>query len=145
MNEQMGELVRQAGLSYQFGPADGPEFFARCGWKPVQVRSVFRTAAELNRLPAAMKAFAAMPDPPQPWKLPMPWSAVCLLERSSLIRGASPLGLPDTRSRAPLRRRAPFAWLARDARSHLGTTVIHKPLAGGRKRGRPGGRARPHA
>ena len=29
------------------------------------------------------------------------------------IRGASPLGLPDTRSRAPLRRRAPIAWLAR--------------------------------
>src|SRR5215510_10745351 len=31
---------------------------------------------------------------------------------SSFIRGASPLGLPYTRSRAPLRRRAPFAWLA---------------------------------
>ena len=30
-----------------------------------------------------------------------------------LIRGASPLGLPDTLSRAPLRRRAPFAWLTR--------------------------------
>ena len=28
-------------------------------------------------------------------------------------RGASPLGLPDTLSRAPRRRRAPFAWLAR--------------------------------
>ena len=28
-------------------------------------------------------------------------------------RGASPLGLPHTLSRAPLRRRAPFAWLAR--------------------------------
>ena len=32
---------------------------------------------------------------------------------SSLIRGASPLGLPYTRPRAPLRRRAPVAWLAR--------------------------------
>ena len=32
---------------------------------------------------------------------------------TSLIRGASPLGLPDTLSRAPLRRRAPFAWLTR--------------------------------
>ena len=29
-----------------------------------------------------------------------------------MIRGASPLGLPNTLSRAPLRRRAPFAWLA---------------------------------
>src|SRR5215218_10276645 len=35
----------------------------------------------------------------------------------SLPRRASPLGLPDTRSRAPLRRLAPFAWLARGARS----------------------------
>src|ERR671913_2150268 len=38
-------------------------------------------------------------------------------QASGLIRGASPLGLPYTRSRAPLRRRAPFAWLARGARS----------------------------
>src|SRR5262249_46382072 len=29
-----------------------------------------------------------------------------------LIRGASPLGLPHTLSRSPLRRLAPFAWLA---------------------------------
>ena len=29
------------------------------------------------------------------------------------FRGASPLGLPYTLSRAPLRRRAPFAWLTR--------------------------------
>ncbi len=39
------------------------------------------------------------------------------------FRGASPLGLPYTLSRAPLRRRAPFAWLARHARSRLGTSV----------------------
>jgi len=37
---------------------------------------------------------------------------------ASLNRGASPIGLPNTLSRAPLRRRALFAWLARDARSH---------------------------
>ena len=35
----------------------------------------------------------------------------CRHERdSNLFRGALPLGLPDTLSRAPLRRRAPFAW-----------------------------------
>src|SRR6476660_4075550 len=48
---------------------------------------------------------------------------------TGLIRGASPLGLPYTRSRAPLRRRAPFAWLARHARSHPGTSVrFMRPL-----------------
>jgi hypothetical protein len=31
---------------------------------------------------------------------------------TSLNRGASPLGLPDTLARSPLRRLAPFAWLA---------------------------------
>ena len=36
---------------------------------------------------------------------------------SNPIRGASPLGLPDTRSRAPRRRRAPLAWHARGTRS----------------------------
>src|SRR5262249_60003129 len=35
-----------------------------------------------------------------------------------ITRGASPLGLPETRTRAPLRRRGPFAWLARCAHSH---------------------------
>ena len=39
---------------------------------------------------------------------------------SILFRGASPLGLPDTLSRAPLRRRAPCAWLARCAHSRDG-------------------------
>src|SRR5688572_23208171 len=41
----------------------------------------------------------------------LPWLNIgnCLV----VIRGASPLGLPHTLSRAPLRRRAPFAWLAR--------------------------------
>lgn len=43
---------------------------------------MFRTAAELNRLPEAMRPYAAMPDPPEPWKLPMPWSAVCLLHKA---------------------------------------------------------------
>src|SRR5260221_5203846 len=52
-------------------------------------------------------------------------------------RGASPLGLPDTLSRAPLRRRAPFAWLARcrslalllAAAASLRATPSRAPLA----------------
>ena len=42
------------------------------------------------------------------------------IRRLILIQGASPLGLPDTRPRAPLCRRAPVAWIARHARSGLG-------------------------
>ena len=40
-----------------------------------------------------------------------------------ITRGASPLGLPYTRSRAPLRRRTPLAWLAHCVRSHVGKIV----------------------
>src|SRR5215510_13365470 len=39
------------------------------------------------------------------------------MAKSIFVGEASPLGLPCTRSRATLRRRAPFAWLARGARS----------------------------
>ena len=42
-----------------------------------------------------------------------PLAARCSSARSKSIRGASPLGLPYTLSRAPLRRRAPVAWLTR--------------------------------
>src|SRR5688500_2271384 len=45
-----------------------------------------------------------------------------------LTRGASPLGLPDTLSRAPQRRRAPFAWLARTlARGAVGGFAPRTP------------------
>src|SRR5262245_65882907 len=35
-----------------------------------------------------------------------------LISSPQSVRGASPLGLPETLSRGPLRRLAPFAWLA---------------------------------
>src|SRR5262249_8641487 len=44
-------------------------------------------------------------------------TSTSVVRGSSSIRGASPLGLPCTRSRSPLRRLAPFAWLTRCARS----------------------------
>src|SRR6185295_10437335 len=51
---------------------------------------------------------------------------------SCFTRGASPLGLPDTLSRAPLRRRAPFAWLARAlARDELVYEIASGPIAAG--------------
>src|SRR5262245_1967208 len=50
-----------------------------------------------------------------------------LLDSLNSIRGASPLGLPYTLSRAPLRRRAPFTWLARHARSRRAATPSDSP------------------
>jgi len=46
----------------------------------------------------------------------MAWVVQTTIGRcTNLNRGASPLGLPDTRPRSPLRRLAPVAWLARFA------------------------------
>jgi len=81
MTREMGDLVTAAGAPYKFAPSDGPEFFRRCGWLAADVRSLFRAAAEKNRLPKDLQAFAGFPDPPEPWKLPIPWSATVRLVR----------------------------------------------------------------
>ena len=81
MHQEMSEQVSEAGAPYRFAPADGPDFFRSCGWLPTDVRSLFRTAAQLQRLPAELQPFAGYPDPPEPWKLPMPWSATVRLAR----------------------------------------------------------------
>ena len=81
MQQEMSEHVDRAGIPFRFGPAEGPAFFERAGWRTVEVRSAFRTAAQLKRLPPDLQAFAHYPDPPEPWRMPMPWSGVCLLER----------------------------------------------------------------
>src|SRR5436190_2381433 len=52
------------------------------------------------------------------------WSA-----RIISIRGASPLGLPDTLSRAPLRRRAPFAWCVPSSGGLHDAAVIERQRA----------------
>jgi methyltransferase (TIGR00027 family) len=86
MQREMSEHVDQAGIPFRFGPADGPVFFQSLGWTPIDVRSAFRTAAQLKRLPPQLQSFANYPDPPEPWKQPYPWSGVCVLERVSQNR-----------------------------------------------------------
>jgi len=81
MQREMSELVTQAGAPYQFAPADGPNFFRGCGWQPKDVRSTFRAAAQVHRLPSDLQAFAGYPDPPEPWKAPIPLSATVRLAR----------------------------------------------------------------
>ena len=54
---------------------------------------------------------AALPSALRRWAAPACRSRC--RSTPSLTRGASSLGLPDTLSRAPLCRRAPFSWLAR--------------------------------
>jgi methyltransferase (TIGR00027 family) len=80
MQKTMGETLRQSGASFKFAPAEGPAFFERVGWKPLDVRSLLHTAATLKRLPWRMRLVALLPD--SKGRVPnSPWGGVCLFER----------------------------------------------------------------
>jgi hypothetical protein len=80
-------LSRSAGAHlerapFKFGPPEGPPFFERCGWHPVSVRSFFKEAARMGRLPWWMRLLSMLPES-KGRQGASPWSAVCLLERKT--------------------------------------------------------------
>jgi methyltransferase (TIGR00027 family) len=82
MRKSMGRQVEAAGAPFRFAPAEGPAFFAPCGWRTRQVLSPLRTAAEVHRLPWNMRLFAFFPQTHPGANLRRPWSGVCELERT---------------------------------------------------------------
>jgi methyltransferase (TIGR00027 family) len=64
----------------QFAPEDGPAFFARLGWKPLDVHSMLKTAAGLKRVPLSMRLLALLPENPNN-SGSRPWGGTCLLGR----------------------------------------------------------------
>jgi O-methyltransferase involved in polyketide biosynthesis len=62
----------------QFAPENGPAFFARHGWNPLEVHSMLKTAAGLKRLSFFMRLLALLPENPNN-SCSRPWSGVCLL------------------------------------------------------------------
>lgn len=81
MQKKMGKQLHQAGAPFKFGPAEGPEFFVPFGWKPVDVRSMLKTAAKLKRLSLFMRLMALLPES-KGRQGSSPWSGVCLMARS---------------------------------------------------------------
>ena len=77
--KKMGAPLDQAGAPLKFAPREGPDFFARSGWKPVEIRSVMHAAAKLNRLSFFLRLIAKISSPA--FQAKRPWSAVCLLAR----------------------------------------------------------------
>ena len=65
---------------FQFAPAEGPGFFVPHGWRPIDVRSMLKTAARLKRVPWILRLVAKLPES-KGRQGAQPWSAVCLLER----------------------------------------------------------------
>jgi methyltransferase (TIGR00027 family) len=81
MTKKMGAPLVQAGAPLKFAPQEGPDFFTRSGWKPVEIHSVLRTAAKLNRLSFFLRLVAKISSPK--FHANRPWSAVCLLARET--------------------------------------------------------------
>jgi methyltransferase (TIGR00027 family) len=80
MQKSMGQDLREAGAPFKFAPDEGPAFFERCGWTPVDVQSMLHNAASLKRLSGWMRMIALLPDSKgrQPRS---PWGGVCLFEK----------------------------------------------------------------
>jgi methyltransferase (TIGR00027 family) len=74
--------LSQAGAPLKFAPAEGPDFFRRAGWTPIEIDSLLHTAAALKRLSFRMRLIALLPD--TAGKRPSaPWGGVCVFKRSS--------------------------------------------------------------
>ena len=81
MQQRMGTMVAEAGAPYRFGPAQGPPFFVKFGWTPIEVRSMLKTAATLKRLSLFFRMLSLLPDSTGA-QGSRPWSAVCLLTKT---------------------------------------------------------------
>lgn len=80
MQRTMGQQLQHAGAPFKFAPVEGPAFFERAGWKPLEARSLLHTAAHLRRLSWRMRLIALLPD--TKGRVPKsPWGGVCLFEK----------------------------------------------------------------
>jgi methyltransferase (TIGR00027 family) len=73
-------VLSEAGSPLKFGPEEGPEFFTSCGWKPVEVYSMLKTAAAIGRLTFGMRLLALLPES-NGRQGSRPWGGVCRLTR----------------------------------------------------------------
>lgn len=76
-----GAELAQAGAPFKFAPAEGPGFFARYGWRPLDVQSTFKAAARARRLPWSLKLFSFFPES-NGAQGKRPWGGICLMERA---------------------------------------------------------------
>jgi methyltransferase (TIGR00027 family) len=81
LQKAIGSPLDQAGTPLKFAPREGPEFFARYGWKPVETRSLLHAAGKLKRLSFGMRLLSLLPDPAGR-KPDKPWGGVCVFENS---------------------------------------------------------------
>lgn len=79
LKKRMARELTEA-APFKFAPEEGPAFFERFGWKPVEVHSLLKNAARLKRLPFLLRLVALLPESEKS-RRNRPWSGVCLLEK----------------------------------------------------------------
>jgi methyltransferase (TIGR00027 family) len=77
--KRMAKQLNEA-APFKFAPPEGPDFFVPYGWKPVDVRSLLKTAAKLKRLSLLFRLFALLPETEKS-RRDRPWSGMCLLNK----------------------------------------------------------------
>jgi methyltransferase (TIGR00027 family) len=80
LQKKLGAQLSQAGAPFKFGPPEGPDFFVPFGWKAIGVRSLFKTAAKLKRLPLFLWMLSFLPEAKGP-KGSNIWSGICLVAK----------------------------------------------------------------
>jgi methyltransferase (TIGR00027 family) len=79
LQKRMAQQLSQA-APFKFAPEEGPAFFAKFGWKPVEVQSFLKNAARLKRLPFFLRMIALLPETEKS-RRDRPWSGACLMEK----------------------------------------------------------------
>src|SRR5215471_8677948 len=82
LQKTVGPHLGGSGAVLQFGPREGPEFFAPHGWVPLEIVSTLDTAAQLKRLSFGMRLLAMLPAS-NGRRGARPWSAGILLGKKS--------------------------------------------------------------
>jgi methyltransferase (TIGR00027 family) len=62
IQKEIGGPLEQARAPLKFAPAEGPDFFAKFGWLPKDIRSSLHSAAKVKRTPFLLTMFALLPD-----------------------------------------------------------------------------------
>jgi methyltransferase (TIGR00027 family) len=80
LQKHLGQRLNVAGAKLQFGPPEGPAFFAPFGWRAADVRGMLKTAVRLRRAPWWGRLATILPES-HGAQGNRPWSGVCLLEK----------------------------------------------------------------
>jgi methyltransferase (TIGR00027 family) len=80
LQKELGKHLDQAGAPLKFGPEEGPAFFEKFGWYPLEMNSVLQTARKLHRLPIFLHLVSYLPQTAHPARS-RPWSGICLFEK----------------------------------------------------------------